>query len=150
MRRNLLKAIRLIALSLSLAACLALVGLWVRSYWRTDMLLDQMGGSAVTVVSVRGKLPVRIQYNLTLPIKTPRLSSWADRSLNFSEMPKSGFRLTSTPDQVAIIVPHWFLMLPFAAIAYVSSLRPWRFRLRTILVGMAILAALFAITAISN
>ncbi len=145
-----MKYIRYTLAALCLAAIVGLLALWLRSYWRTDMWQDQVGRSAVTVVSVRGKLPLRIQYNLTLPIKTPSFRSWANGTLDFSEMPRSGFKLTLMPDQVAIIVPHWFLMLPFAAITYVTSNRPWRFRLRTILAGMAILAALFAITAISN
>jgi hypothetical protein len=140
-----LKYLRIAVTVLSLTACVLLVALWVRSYWRTDYAWGWVATNhTFHLISREGRwcfavdqddetdfdkpIGIRFGYIFLPPVIEPtgRLGfggSWFDVR------------------HWSLIAPHWFLVLFFAA-ATATHWLPWynRFSLRTLLIATTMVA----------
>jgi hypothetical protein len=126
--------------------CLLLIALWVRSYWCRDAILHRTLGSNLFVLSsMRGKL---VTYGVASSTATPswELRSgkiisgkyfWADETQYQGVL---GFAAKNVLGIQFLSAPHWFFALSTATIAAGSLLLRRRFSLRTLLIGMTVVA----------
>lgn len=126
-------------------ACVLLIVLWVRSNQYIDSLwVPLLGSSQLTIRSYGGAVWLRIeQSNLSW------LEEWRVLSKSFNDLslltgfevlpPRATFRVQSGGP----VVPYWFLVPTSAGLAATPWLR-WRFSLRTLLIGMTVVAVLLA------
>jgi hypothetical protein len=136
-----LKYLRIAVTALSLAACVTLIALWVRSYWRHDSI----GVSETEIHSLRSRIviiadPGKHDFLRTrsTPVSLEFLSSvyrldnrWGFGSVNDSRM-------------YVYVTPHWFYIL----MAVMVAATPWiprRFSLRTLLIATALVAVVLGI-----
>ena len=122
-------------------ACLLLIGLCVRSYWRLDSV--RISGKSVT--SINGRLLTNEVFNLDRTANTHglRVSTYRTGEFSFWTAP------------IGLLVPvglgrshyYFFYVLVFAVIGTVSwaPLLPKRFSLRTLLVAMTLVALILGL-----
>jgi hypothetical protein len=113
--------------------CFLVIALWVRSCWRTDILTMPRGAARVMLISCPGaiefqSLPWRTKLNLT---SFPRGRANTDIFWRWYWGP----RLT------LVRVPYWPIAL-FTAMTGAAPWLRWRFSLRTLLIGMTVVAIL--------
>jgi hypothetical protein len=140
-----------IASIVCLVLCVALMGMWVRSYWRYDVFNTGFSGARNFVI-----------HNCDGHVRVSRLRqshlNWA-----FGSMPEHDFQLMvdshvgemlvspgivefrsiANPylDSWTIYVPHFFLVLTTGSLAMACQLRwPWRFTLRSLFIATTFLA----------
>jgi hypothetical protein len=131
--------------------CLLLVVLWVRSYWWMDVIgLRLVGARAIAAVSQPGTMELSVAYPSNSAPPPPVVGS---SRFMLSSMPQEsplhmlwaiGRRVTPTGTTAYVYVPHWFaafLVAIFAAFPWL----PWRFTLRTLLIGMTVLAVVLGV-----
>jgi hypothetical protein len=140
--------------------CGLLIGVWVRSYIFFDMLnvpLPEPGGILVT--TGQGAMQIRVEFvnwgndnswrHKGLPLKEKagreRIARNRERWLQILNHRMLGFGYRLGPDWWLVITPLWFLVLSFAALAYVPWL-PWstRFSLRIMLLVSTLVGVLLA------
>ena len=151
-----LKVLKIAVSALSLAACLALVALWGRSYPAHDNLEGPISSSRhFTAQSFRGRLalatyPTRFasrqshaqwQWRVLLP--DPATINERRRNA-----PHWGV-LPGSYGEFGIKFPHWFPTLIFAMLAAAPWLK-WRFSVRTLLIGMTIVAVILGVAVATN
>jgi hypothetical protein len=139
-----------------LIACALLIVLWVRSYWWRDMIDARHPhfGSAY-IASLQGKL--RISVFREHRQRRDDFGRWgvnsapADRmaaDLERSPMPKReralGFEIVNYWNPFAFAIPFWFLVPLVGTIAVAPWLR-LRFRLRTLLIAMTLVAVVLGL-----
>lgn len=156
-------------------ACVLLVCLWVRSYWRFEQLIHRTSASDYFAVTThRGQLAVGYSNESMLAKVFPR--DWighgfpeTDRSLTkgspFAVFPTST-KIFGKPDPIVqlprfhspfvmprsgsssaeLVVPYWLLVFFASAIAVSPWLR-WRFSLRSLLIVTTLIAALLGLSA---
>jgi hypothetical protein len=134
--------LRIAAIALCLTACVLLIAMWVRSYWRTDMWQGVISSASATVGSIRGRIGVRIEKLNS----TPRYPALRFRSLpsEWIRLPKNKVILHRSDDLFAIVAPHGLLVLLFATLASI----PWikrRFTLRTLLIATTLVAVVLGL-----
>jgi hypothetical protein len=143
--------LRIAVTALSLTACVLLVALWVRSYWR----LDTVHRKDISVQSVQG-----ILLCSSYDVARDRWVFWSNAKVAMDyvgAMEDSGFRLVFGfgykfyGDGRAVVVPLWLPVLVTASLATV----PWihwsrRFTLRTLLIATTLVAVVLGIIAISS
>lgn len=138
-----------------MAISLLLLGLWMRSYWRCD-IIEVRGstteyfifGSARGFLAIGGKATFRSLFETT---------KWEFDSYppDYNEsLPKPwilGFHFRRNELGTALIVRFWLAVLIIAAIAGAPWLK-WsrQFSLRTLLVATTLIAALLGLVAIST
>ena len=122
-------------------ACVLLIALWVRSYWRQELF--GVGVTKSSYVSVTW-----YQGNLTIAASRVSLPTvFESRTSNFYQMNNQTwtYRFRSVPYFEAFaIVPHWFaaiLFIPLAAIPWI----PGRFSLRTLLIVLTLVAVVLGL-----
>lgn len=126
-------------------ACLLLIVLCVRSYWRMDYVHCPFpGGRTFMIQSIQGRLTLTaFGFN---PRRTGWLpTGWGRESALMTEvvMPKKYPQFAGGWDQfeVYVMFPHWIAIIGFSGLAAVPWLKwPARFSLRTLLIGMTLLA----------
>jgi hypothetical protein len=142
-----LKTLRIAVTALGLMACVLLVALWVRSYWRTDGLYwNVYHHRSVLVGSIQGQIVV---YSDLMTIgSSGRVKLLNEMHVGMTPIPSiaSGIRSTSIGGRVGpyghhVVFPHWAPMLMTVALATV----PWvhwsrRFSLRTLLIATTLVA----------
>ena len=167
MRRRLLN----IASTVCLLACVALMGMWVRSYRSKD----QWGGNVVgdrkvSIASSAG----RISLSETVPDDSP--SAWRQEWEFENGSPESWWKSANNPLQprqdrptVKLIrkvpthfgiggyfswidaqlnLPYWLLVLTSGTLAMICQLRwPWRFNLRSLFMATTFLALVLGMSA---
>ena len=127
-----------------LIACVLLIALWVRSYWRLDRI-DRVykNGTSLFIASNYGAVLVRTgnrnSFSLNAPIR------WKLRS----ELPNPGFPRVNWTNLLSdyVIIPCWFPVLMSAVFAALGGL-PWlgcRFSLRTLLISMTLVAVVLGL-----
>jgi hypothetical protein len=130
-------AIRRVRKGVSIAFALlagVLLVLWVRSYWRVDVV-SRSGGSLLVLSSINGNL--RVYYE---PVsRFPQVSNnWGMGSTTANaRVPRSLYR--NDRNSRSVFVPYW---CPVVAAAVGASL-PFakaRFSLRTMMVGLSLVA----------
>ena len=135
---------------LCVIACVLLIVLWVRSYSKFDSSLYKLGpiafeeasGDGVVVIGIiknpnsvlRPAWTVQHQYH-----RMKDFNKWVEFANKHTNV--LGFGGINDSFESALIVPFWFLCIAsafFAALLW--PIKPWRFRLRTLLIAMTILA----------
>jgi hypothetical protein len=125
----------------SLAAVLLIV-LWVRSYWRRDLLTAYLANKTLLVQSNFGRMLVGV---------TPIGKPWEYSSQQASPVPiqhesKLGFGTVQLMVGTLHAVPHWFCVLLLGTLVAV----PWipiqrRFTLRTLLIATTLVAVVLGL-----
>jgi hypothetical protein len=138
-------------------ACVLLVVLWVRSYWRIDWVEGNLVGQQIAMVAAQGNLRLDVRHR-----KPPR---WLWRSeiiatetigINPGREGRSFscrfFNLSTSATRTFAWMPVWIPALLTAALAAAAWLSwPQRFSLRTLLAAMTVVAvAIGAIVAVSG
>ena len=164
-----LNYLRIAVTVLSLAACVLVIALWVRSYWIVDVLEKRATSQLFRLESQTSRLsfwqinrgagrrgfPPEINQILLNQMEMGRFYGhrpvddnhdkyWHQASvLAFGRFGDAGDRV--------IFIPHWFPVLIFAAMAALPWIR-WsrRFSLRTLLIGMTVIAVVLGIVTLSN
>lgn len=123
-----------------IAACLAIVALWVRSYSSREYFLKPVSNKHMIVVeSASGRVMLDFfESGHYGAYWGGVIEDWreANRDLGIA-----GFAYAAAPWHTTYRAPHWFLVMLFAALATI----PWlhfskRFSLRTLLVAMTLAA----------
>jgi hypothetical protein len=140
---------------LCLIACVALMGMWVRSYNWTDELTTRLGsGHGLEVQSTPGRLSID-QFSLASPSVWP----WTLRSepihnkwqmFDLLDLRRHfGFAGSFQWSRKYIVIPYWFAILAMGSPAILFQLRwtPWRFTLRSMFALTTFLAVVLGMIA---
>ncbi|HEY3393677.1 MAG TPA: hypothetical protein VGK58_13285 [Lacipirellulaceae bacterium] len=160
--RHTLHYLRIAVTALSLTAFVLLVALWVRSYYRWDSPNAPFWGNRwIQLNSLRGHLFVGV-YNRESP---EDFRNWNWRTLRADHLTDDGatgtvdwkftwkmdalaFGVIETDALRAVFVRYSFLVILAAALAAIPWIKwPWRFRLRTLLIWVSLVAVLLGIDA---
>jgi hypothetical protein len=127
------------AVTFALLAC-AVIGLWVRSYWRLQILETQSGLHAAQISSVEGHVAIA-RLGPGTRIGQPYLSVVAGDSADWRREGVLGFANYEDGSITALILPHWFLAASSLALAVLFACkRTWRFTIRTLLIATTLIA----------
>jgi hypothetical protein len=134
--------------------CLLLIGLWVRSYWRADVVVGPLfSGQAFSISSSCSELLIR-NY------QTPEGTTWdwginsrnvddsdADAREQMRTVTTLGFALIDwRPIGWMLILPHALLVILSGTLSLVPLIRcSRRFSLRTLLLGMTVSAVVLGL-----
>jgi hypothetical protein len=120
--------------------CLLLMALWVRSYWRLEILEKRTGLQAVQISSVRGRIAIA-HLDARTTIGRAYLNVEAGDSADWRTGNVLGFAYYVDGLVTALIVPHWLPALLLAALAVIPWIsRSWRFSLHTLLIATTLVA----------
>ena len=139
-----LKSLRIAVTAVSLTACVLLVALWVRSYKQCDIFclgIDRVPGQWLQ--SLDGKLTYDGRASLVKsgfgwivhPAKKSRLPE------DYATKPVLGFQW-AIGGEPRPMIPHWFPIFVFAALAGLAWLDWRRFSLRTLLLFVTVAASM--------
>ena len=137
------KPLQIAVTAVALATCLALVALWVRSNSTFDQLwIPVPFGRKLGLLSLNNCVSVSLENN---PDGHFYFAS-SDVGLNANLQPRTywGFLFVREPGVTYGYVPFWFLVAIVAGVAAAPWLR-WRFRVRTLLIAMTVVAAIFSL-----
>ena len=140
-----------IASTVCLVLCVALMGLWVRSYWWLDHVNKRDFGvtSATGWVTVRWDGDPQSFHQLTFQsTSVEEMKKIMGRPMTPGETMRVSMRKFGFVEG-AIQLPYWFLTLlisPFAIFA-AASWRKWRFTLRTLFIATTFLAVVLGMIA---
>jgi hypothetical protein len=139
-----LRTLRIVVTVLGLAACVLLVVLWKRSIWLHEAVYAAISPTHAVVAS-SGFSKVHLYA-----IPTSRLSGLPQygnvQTCLFccSSRLRTAVLYNDAPRGLQIAMPHWFALIVAATTATAPWLS-WRFSLRTMLIGMTLLAVLLGI-----
>ena len=137
-----LKYLRIALTALSLTACVLLVALWVRSYWKIDEIGGISPNGLVAFLLDRGVIGYGWE---TSPRSILNVERWYREVRYPAQYPMPGtlgfYYGTPTPGLTCVTLPYWFIVLVTAATA-ISPWLPWskRFSLRTLLIATTLVA----------
>jgi hypothetical protein len=135
-----LKCLRIAVTALCLAACVLLVALWVRSYWRLHILQKRTGFAAVQISSVKGRIAIA-QLDRRAAIGASYLNVESGDAADWRMGGVSGFAYYDDGIVTAFVAPHWSLALLSAALAVTPWIsRSCRFSLRTLFITTTLVA----------
>jgi 4-amino-4-deoxy-L-arabinose transferase-like glycosyltransferase len=145
------KYLKIAVTALSLAACLALVGLWARSYWINDFATGPFRTSyQVGFSSIAGRLSAVIDDDSINPY-VEEWVIWTYPPTAVKRTPHWYVKLAFGSDfGSGVTVPHWFPALIFATIAAAPWLHWRRFTVRRLLIATAIVAAILGLAVATN
>jgi hypothetical protein len=126
----------------SVVLTVALVVLWVRSYWRFDEIVWTSETRTFAISSSQGKLSTEtINDRVLLPLGWSRVSF---RDSDSDDEPKTllGFGWHKENGSITAVLPLWFLALLSAAIAWLPGRR---FSLRNMLITTTLVAVLLGL-----
>lgn len=134
-----LRYLRIAVTTLSLTACVLLIALWVRSYWRLDILEKRTGVQALQISSVNGRIATA--HLDRTQIGKSYLAVVAGDAADWRKGGVLGFAYYEDGFVMAFIAPHWLPALLSAALAVIPWIsRSWRFSLRTLLIATTLVA----------
>jgi hypothetical protein len=126
-------------------AFVLLIVLWVRSYWRLQILERRTGSQAIQISSVKGRVAIA-RIDPRAAIKRSYLSVTAGDSADWRNGGVLGFRYYHDGWITALIAPHWLPALLSAALAVIPWIsRSWRFSLRTLLIVTTLIAVVLGL-----
>jgi hypothetical protein len=145
-----------IASIICLVACVALMGLWIRSfYWDDQCICSLSGRHPVYLASEGGRLVLGI---ITVDTRMnpkryetshSRINNWrvARARIDQSIYGGAGFGIVA-PTNPSLVVPHWFAVLLAGSLCFV----PWRrimfrFSLRVMLIAVTLVAVVLGMIA---
>jgi len=125
-------------------ACLLLIALWVRSYWRYDVFSVRINEHGQLVTSLKGELTWDGAASLAKDSEVFHWSAYRVEGVTTAESPPTmrpflGFRWTMVGQSPLPIIPYWFPVFVLAALAAIPWFR-WRFSLRTLLIAITLVA----------
>jgi hypothetical protein len=140
-----------------LVACVLLIVLWIRSYWRWESVVwgvTQTQG--FSVCSQQGENTIQyLDYRELPPGMTVSIFKWKFESLSphdRSLLPTiaegfAGFFVEDTGNGFLVGIPYWFPVLLSAALAAAPWLPWWskRFSLRTLLIATTLIAVVLGL-----
>jgi hypothetical protein len=129
--------------------CLLLVALWVRSYEFKDSIWLSGTSHGLQINSLTGHFAVYIVARASptsqfVPSKTTH-DQISGRWVELFDKNVLGFYFGRNGRELRIDVPHWFCVLVIAMVGVVAWRVEWRFSLRTLLIGMAVIAAVLGL-----
>jgi hypothetical protein len=124
--------------------CLLLIALWVRSHWRYDKVWWR--DSSKTCCSLESN--TGLLYVERLPILNTNAPSRGASSgpAYYSRSIFGNFLFDTSPNGTYLLCPHWTLVV-VALAATVAPWIHWRFSVRTLLIGMTVVAVAVAMIA---
>jgi hypothetical protein len=163
-----LKYLRIAVTALSLAACVLLVAIWVRSYFRWDSPHGPfLGNRWIQLNSLQGHLFIGIHERDSLGSYGSYVH-WNWRTFRLHRLRETGatgtvawpfdwrigalgFGVVETNGLRSVFLPYWFLVLITIAVAAAACWKSsWQFSLRTLLIVTTLVAVLLGIGAMSN
>ena len=126
-------------------ACLLLIALWVRSYWRGDDLVVTLTKTKqLELQSVNGVCIGFIAYAPSRPIKT---------FARYRQGPPEGFANATLRHEVVggdlaldiVWAAHWLVAAVFAVFSVLPWARQFRFSLRTLLIATTLVAVVLGL-----
>jgi hypothetical protein len=141
----------------------ALVALWVRSYWWMDYRMREVRGPfGVQVHSQQGQLRFFIIKYKPLPVNINAPEAFDDLFLETFALPEGPHRIpaqwparrevlwefqwTHYPDGERFVLPHWFPAVSSLGLAAIFAFkRTWRYSLRAIIVATTLTAGLLGL-----
>ena len=151
------RVVRLLRISTSavcVVACLLLIALWVRSYWRLDKLASHVfTGDIMRCAHLKGNFLIQIappaSYDST-PVELLRRR--VIRGSRFGYRPVYLFPNPTTPPTNPIggvlCLPYFVPVLAFATTGVIAAALPWipwRFSLRTLLIATTLVAVVLGL-----
>jgi hypothetical protein len=132
---------------------LALIGLWVRSYYSWDIVHGALpGGYSLKCTSNHGMLSIERCEGSATPTGHFGWSLLTTEPMRREPLPgaplshRLGFSYFSFEDGWSVAVPHWFLAASSLGLAALFAFkRTWRYSLRTILVATTLLGGLLGL-----
>jgi hypothetical protein len=138
-------------------ACVLLIVLWTRSYWREDCLYwNIVGHRSIVIASARGQLAACTFLFEMSPGLHPRFRLLDDLSYGHTDVyslvhSDKTFAILG-PDSLgpvgrALLIPHWLAVLIFGGIAILGVRGPFQFRftLRTLLIATTLVAVMLGL-----
>lgn len=155
-RTTLIKSLRITWTVCCGIACLALIALWVRSYWLYDTLTVIRGNGVAMISDYSGKL--FYSHIGDLPMASNTKWSWKDERLTATTPPPYsdngqpaptiiGFGWFASSNGLTIVVPY-ISLVPLAGVIAILPWLPWwsnRFSLRTLLVAITLVAVVLGV-----
>jgi hypothetical protein len=127
-------------------ACVLAVGYWVRSYYWNDVYAIHVGEYRFAIQSVVGRISfvrglntVSFHQRITNRRRLGVLVHANDNAIGFYSV-----RPHPSSTDFRVSAPHWWLAVLTFMLAALHWLR-WRFSLRTLLVGMTVIAAILGL-----
>ena len=150
-----LKYLRIAVSVLSLTACVLLIALWVRSYWRRDMYAvncsanQQLGVDIFpgTLYLFNSSEPGVRNYTMVNQFSWQEGQNMLDQAVP-TRFAGIGVKFADIGNST-LVVPCWFLTLLPATIAVAPWIK-WRFSLRALLIGMTVAAVLLGMVVASD
>jgi hypothetical protein len=133
-------------------ACVLVVVVWMRSYWVSNQVFLQLGNSpAFGLVSAHGALVFGYEesgyYGTTVDFREMAYNDdhwiiWYE-----GEQSSSGFNYVPVSGGLRVYLPYWTYLVAFAVFATAPWLHHihYRFSLRTLLIGMTVVAAILGL-----
>lgn len=132
--------LRIAVSAVSGVCCVLAIVLWVRSYWRLDILEMRTGSRALQASAVDGSVAIAL-LEPTWSIHRTFLSVVAGGAADWRKGGSLGFSRTRDGRLTAWVAPHWLTVLVFAgASGAIFFLPGWRFSLRTLLIAITAVA----------
>jgi hypothetical protein len=138
-RPRVTKYVRISVTAVSLTVCVLLVALWVRSYWKLDVVPVWNG---IAVVSVAGAVGIESNQNHVERLTHSTADFIAEVKSEWPSRLWGTFRASISPPYKYFVIPYWFATLLTAALAVLSSGIYYRrrFSLRTLLIATTLVA----------
>jgi hypothetical protein len=142
--------LRIVLSAACLIACVLLVALWVRSYWRMDVVSGHgPDGFGLCLSSMRGSLvgsrgspagpndnqPWKLNWNRELPPDAVGARGRAFISV----------RIERLPCVTSVFIPIWIVWAMGIALSAAPWLLSWRFSLRAMLAAVAVIASVLGV-----
>jgi hypothetical protein len=147
-----LKYLRIAVTALSVTACVLLIVLWVRSYWRFDTVEGDIGGHLVRLLTASGNL----RFDVVNPRNTPPQWNWSTevikekQSVGLNPLDRDGgrsfscrlFNISTSPRRTYAWMPFLVPVLLAASL----GVFPWAIAIRRFsLKALMILCTLVAV-----
>jgi hypothetical protein len=136
-----------IASIVCLVLCVALMGMWVRSYWLFDLVQTRTTPVGWQLADACGQILIE-RYHVTSNHSWEFISFPASGSDPFREPTVLGFCLEGSLSEWRMVIPYWFLVLSSGSLAMLLRM-PWppRFTLRSLFIATTFLAVVLGMIA---
>jgi hypothetical protein len=141
-----LKYLRISVTALSLTVCVLLIALWMRSYRVNEVKAFTVAGTRFHVQSLLGRVVLGRASN-SVTFRQPVTDSLREGANKRDNILGFSYYRARFGDLVSVRIPIWFLATTFAALSILPWIprRMWRFRLRTLLITVTLIATMLGI-----